>query len=164
LRTNNGNRVSQYFALRSDGWFYPARAIRALLVLAMLLACPLPQAMADAQDGKPVFTGDAALDASLQGINRRFHNKTRELIAVLSREYMLPRDSIDKLVSNQDFAPADVFLIVAVADLSGQPLATVSRVYLEHRAAGWAYVLEQLNIDVSSSDFEQLEEDAALYD
>jgi len=150
--------------LRSEGWFYPARAIRALLVLAMLLACPLPQAMADAQDGKPVFTGDTALDASLQGINRRFNNKTRELIAALSREYMFPRDSIDKLVSNQDFAPADVFLIVAVADLSGQPLETVSRVYQEHRAAGWAYVLEQLNIDVSSSDFEQLEEDAALYD
>ena len=130
----------------------------------MLLACPLTQALADVQEGKPVITGDAVLDTSLQGINRRFHNKTRDLIAALSRQYMFPPNSIDKLVSNQDFAPADVFLIVALADLSGQPLATVSHAYLEHRAAGWAYVLEQLDIDVSSSDFEQLVEDADLYD
>lgn len=139
---------------------YAVRALlRVMVALAVLLASPF-----DLAAGEAIISGDNVLDQSLHRINSRFRDNTSPLVSALAREYLLPENHIRNLMVGQHFTPADLFLMVAIADLSGQPVTLVSRAYLEHRTAGWPYVLEQLNIEPGSSDIEQLVEDAALYD
>ena len=113
---------------------------------------------------KSVITGDSILDGLLLKINTRFTDKTADLVSVLSREYLVPENKITNLLAAYEFTPADVFLTVAVADLTGQPVDIVSRAYLEHKSTGWSYVLEQLNILPATADYDQLIEDADMVD
>ena len=139
------------------------RSLRGFLAIAMVF---IPQLFV-IQAGfasENIITGDSILDASLQKINLRYENRPDKFIAALSKEYMLPANKINNLRAAYEFSLADVFLTVAITDITGQSIDIVSRAYIENKTAGWPYVLEQLGIDVASTEFDQIKEDADMYD
>ncbi len=108
-------------------------------------------------------TGNTELNAQLNKLNQQQQKKIKRFAAAISREYMLPQYNIDNMISNYHFTPADIFLTVAVSDLSGQPINIVSRAYMENKQLGWKFPLQQLNILSSPKQLKQLKQDAANF-
>lgn len=117
----------------------------------------------NATEKKPLNSGNEALDNSLLQINTKYSRKLKQFSQRISNEYMLPQYRLDNMVSNYQFDPADIFLTVEIADLSGQPLDIVSRAYMENKQQGWQFVLKQLNILSSPAQLKQLKQDAEHY-
>jgi len=107
-------------------------------------------------------TGDAELDAQLNKLNQQHQRKIKRFSSTISREYMLPKYNIENMVTNYHFTPADIFLTVAIADLTGQPINIVSRAFMEDKK-GWKFTLKQLNILSSPKQLKQLHQDAASF-
>ena len=114
----------------------PARSLHILLAIAMVF---IPQLFVihTGFASDDVITGDNILDASLQKMNLRYENRPDKFIAALSKEYMLPANKINNLRSTYEFSIADVFLTVAITDITGQSIDIVSRAYIENKTAGW---------------------------
>ncbi len=117
----------------------------------------------NATEKKPFNSGNKALDNSLLQINTKYSRKLKQFSQRISNEYMMPQYRLDNMVSNYQFGPADIFLTVEIADLSGQPLDIVSRAYMENKQQGWQFVLKQLNILSSPAQLKQLKQDAEHY-
>jgi len=107
-------------------------------------------------------TGDEALNAQLTKLNQQQQRKIKHFAAAISREYMLPDYDIENMIINYKFTPADIFLAVAIADLTGQPVNVVSRAFMEHNK-GWKFTLKQLNILSSPKQLKQLHRDVASF-
>ncbi len=133
------------------------KQIFSLLVL-FSLSCYL-----GATEKLPLNSGNKALDNTLLQINTKYSRKLKQFSQRISNEYMLPQYRLDNMISNYQFDPADIFLTVEIADLSGQPLDIVSRAYMENKQQGWRFVLKQLNILSSPAQLKQLKQDAEHY-
>ena len=133
------------------------KQIFSLLVL-FSLSCYL-----GATEKLPLNSGNKALDNTLLQINTKYSRRLKQFSQRISNEYMLPQYRLDNMISNYQFDPADIFLTVEIADLSGQPLDIVSRAYMENKQQGWRFVLKQLNILSSPAQLKQLKQDAEHY-
>lgn len=133
------------------------KQIFSLLVL-FSLSCYL-----GATEKLPLNSGNKALDNTLLQINTKYSRRLKQFSQRISNEYMLPQYRLDNMISNYQFDPADIFLTVEIADLSGQPLDIVSRAYMENKQQGWGFVLKQLNILSSPAQLKQLKQDAEHY-
>ena len=132
---------------------------RLIIAALMFLTAGVPSALA-----VDSVSGDPGLDTALHNIDARFQHAPDKLVTALSREYMVAKPDIINLREMHGFSPAYCFLVIAIADLSGQPVDMVARAWLEHQAQGWPYVLEQLGLPPGSSEFDQLLEDALLFE
>ncbi|MCW9012578.1 MAG: hypothetical protein OQL06_02250 [Gammaproteobacteria bacterium] len=105
-------------------------------------------------------TGDDNLDHALNALNKIVTSeKTDNFILQLEKEYRLPQVKIKKLFDAYNFTAAEVFMTIAISDLTGQPLNIITRAYIEHKTKGWVYVLDQLNLHPRSIEFKQIKSD-----
>ena len=133
-----------------------------MLRIVLILFCLLSQNSAYAEEKYDANTGDVELDAALHQMNTNVKNHINKYVSSLANEYQVPDIKIRDLIKLHKFTPADCFMTVAIADVTGQPVDMVSRAYLEHKAEGWGYITEQLRMGLGTDEFEQLKSDIEI--
>jgi len=108
-------------------------------------------------------SGDTELDEYLiaidKNINRRSKQKLSRFVDTVSEDFQIPAQKVEELFNHFDFNAPDVLMSVSVADVSGQPLKTISAVYYKNKDKGWKYVLHQMNVSKGSLFYKQIKED-----
>lgn len=101
--------------------------------------------------------GDSALEASLNQIGASAKLDLPGFTAEVSLQWGLPRAEVQAVVA-QGFQPAEVYLIAALAKLSGKTPTVVIDVYKRNRSKGWGFVARELGIKPGSKEFKALKD------
>ncbi|MCI5131087.1 MAG: hypothetical protein D3904_06075 [Candidatus Electrothrix sp. EH2] len=110
------------------------------------------------RDFRP-HTGDSEFDALLIELNRSGGGNIDQYLADLSYAFNIPGKKVDALLYRQGIQPADIFMILQTARLSGQPYRKLVRKFKNHKSKGWAGVVMSLGIKPRSRMFLLLKED-----
>jgi len=106
-------------------------------------------------------TGDAALDTVLQTINALFNDQPDYYAERLVYETRVQPVVVREYLVERNYAPADVYMMGTLAQLSGKSFADVARTYEANRGQGWGNVARQLGIKPGSAQFHQLKNGGA---
>lgn len=101
-------------------------------------------------------TGDAGLDTLLQAINALFNDQPDYYAERLVYETRVEPVIVREYLVERQYAPADVYMMGTLAQLSGKSFADVARTYEANRGQGWGNVARQLGIKPGSAQFHQL--------
>jgi hypothetical protein len=121
------------------------------IVLALVLALPA---------GAQVLSfglGDTALEASLNDIGASAKIDLPGFTAEVSLQWGTPQAQVQTVLS-QGYQPAEVYLVAALANLSGKPVALVVETYSKNKAKGWGFVAKELGIKPGSKEFKALKD------
>lgn len=121
-----------------------------LISMLSVFSAQANQGQAQAQ-GRPAHgfmpnTGDAGFDQFLVQVNTTAEVRIETYITDLSTAFHVPAQRINRLIHKQRMAPADVLLVLQVANMSGAPLKRVLQRYKQHRPKGWQAVLTSSEI------------------
>jgi len=110
-------------------------------------------------------SGDAELDDSLQlihkNINRKNKTKLSDFVDKVAEDFQVPVGKVEELFNIYEFKAPDVLMSVSVADVSGQPLQSISVLYAKNKEKGWKYTLKQMNIRKGTTVYNQIKKDVA---
>lgn len=129
-------------------------SMRKLLAIAILVAVGVGGAAAQSLS---FGLGDAALEASLNQIGASAKLDLPGFSAEVSLQWGLPRAEVQAVIA-QGFQPAEVYLIAALAKISGKAPAVVIDVYKKNRSKGWGFVARELGIKPGSKEFKALKD------
>ncbi|XOF33505.1 MAG: hypothetical protein ACL93V_16135 [Candidatus Electrothrix sp. YB6] len=110
------------------------------------------------RDFRP-HTGDREFDSLLIELNRTAGGRLDKYIVDLSSAFNIPREKVVYLIYTERMQPADVFMILQTARLSGRPYRKLVRRFKKHRREGWGAVVLSLGIKPGSRTFILLQED-----
>ena len=149
-----------------------------LLVLALALAAPYAHAQRhDRYDYEYAYdyaydyapsTGDATLDAVLEAINVLFADEPEYVVERIVYETQAPPVVVREYLVEHRYAPADVYMIGQLAQVSGRPFRDVAKRYDAGRVGaragaasartggGWGKVARDLGIKPGSAEFHAL--------
>ena len=119
-----------------------------LLALALAAACAAPAA---AQ-----YTGDPALDAVLETLNTLYYDEPDYYVEQIVYETRAQPVVVREYIVERRYAPADVYMIGELAQLSGKSFNDVAGLYDANRGQGWGAVARQLGIKPGSAQFHAL--------
>ena len=108
------------------------------------------------EDDYAPLTGDAGLDALLLSINTLFNDQPDYYAEQLVRETRAQPVVVHEYLVERRYAPADVYMIGELSQLSGKSFTDVARTYDANRGQGWGAVARQLGIKPGSAQFHQL--------
>ncbi|MCW5202753.1 hypothetical protein VU10_05935 [Desulfobulbus sp. US1] len=91
-------------------------------------------------------TGDAGFDQFLVRVNTTAEVRIETYITDLSTAFHVPAQRINRLIHKQRMAPADVLLVLQVANMSGAPLKRILQQYRQFRPKGWQAVFTSFHI------------------
>jgi hypothetical protein len=141
--------------------FRSAKPMRAPLLPALLATCLLAAASAQAQDAPAPMpaaqaqafafpwdprTGDAWIDAQLADINAYGARYRGAFVDELARYHAAPRELVEELVDQRNWAPGDVYYACALAQVVGRPCRAVADAWGQSHADGWAAVAAQVGV------------------
>lgn len=129
-------------------------SMRKLLAIAILVAVGVGGAAAQSLS---FGLGDAALEASLNQIGASAKLDLPGFSAEVSLQWGLTRAEVQAVIA-QGFQPAEVYLIAALAKISGKAPAVVIDVYKKNRSKGWGFVARELGIKPGSKEFKALKD------
>lgn len=158
--------------------FRSAKPTRVALLLVPLIACLLPAAFTHAQapDASapaaqaqaPAFafpwdprTGDAWIDAQLADINAYGARYRGAFVDELARYHAAPRELVEELVDQRNWAPGDVYYACALAQVVGRPCRAVADAWGQSHADGWAAVAGQVGVAQRPDAIARLKRDIA---
>src|SRR5690606_24881755 len=124
-----------------------ARARRALRA-ALLVACLLLPGAAFAQhafEWNP-RSGDAWIDAQLADINAYGSRYRGAFVDELVRYHAAPRDLVNELVDERNWAPGDVYYACTLAQVVGRPCRSLVEVWGQFHDEGWEAVAGKAGI------------------
>jgi hypothetical protein len=127
------------------------RSITALVGAALLMAAPWMPAQA-----LEIRTGSADLDATLASLNVEAHADLSAFRAEVSASFGVPRSRIDAMIVVDRMEPAEVYLALELASLSGRPIDVVMETYRAEREQGWGRIASELGIEPGSREFQAL--------
>lgn len=125
-----------------------------LLAIALAAACIAP---AQAQ-----YTGDPALDAVLATLDALYYDEPDYYVEQIVYETRAQPVIVREYIHERRYAPADVYLIGELAQLSGKSFADVAGRYEANRGQGWGAVARDLGIKPGSAQFHALKDGGAL--
>ena len=100
-------------------------------------------------------TDDKGFDHSLMQMNKKAGNGLDKYIADLSAAFNIPQEKISRMLNKERIQPADVFMILQTAKLSGQPYRELVPQFKKHRKKGWGTVIRSLGIQPGSGMLKQ---------
>ena len=144
------------------------KTIRAL-PLALALLAPAAHAQY-AYDYAPM-TGDPTLDAVLDTINLLFNDEPDYYVEQIVYETQAPPVYVREYIVERRYAPADVYMIGEMAQLSGRSFNDVAKLFDANRntlagqgeGRGWGAVARQLGIKPGSAQFHQLKNGTTVF-
>lgn len=121
------------------------------IVLLTLLISMLSVFSAQANQGRPgpgfmPDTGDVEFDQFLVRVNTAAEVRVETYITDLSTAFHVPGQRINRLIHKQRMAPADVLLVLQVANMNGAPLKRILERYRQFRPKGWRAVFTSFEI------------------
>lgn len=108
------------------------------------------------EDDYAPLTGDPALDAMLESINARFNDAPVYYAEQLAVDTRLQPTLLRNYLVERRYAPADVYMMAELAQLTGKSVGEVASVYSANRGQGWGAVARSLGIKPGSAQFHQL--------
>jgi hypothetical protein len=91
-------------------------------------------------------TGDMEFDQFLIQVNSAAEVKRDTYITELGTAFRIPAQRINRLIHEQRMAPADVLLVLQLANMSGAPLKRILQRYRQFRPKGWRAVFTSFEI------------------
>ena len=91
-------------------------------------------------------TGEVEFDQFLMRVNTTAEVRVETYITDLSTAFHVPAQRINRLIHKQQMAPADVLLVLQVANMSGAPLKRILEQYRQFRPKGWRAVFTSFDI------------------
>lgn len=124
------------------------------LALALAAACAAP---VQAQ-----YSGDPALDAVLATLDALYYDEPDYYVEQIVYETRAQPVIVREYLLERRYAPADVYMIGELAQLSGKSFADVAGVYEANRGQGWGAVARDLGIKPGSAQFHALKNGGSL--
>ena len=124
--------------------------------LALSLALLAPAAQAQYAYEYAPLTGDPALDAVLETINVLFNDEPDYYVEQIVYETQAPPVYVREYITERRYAPADVYMIGELSQVSGKSFGDVATVFDANRGQGWGAVARSLGIKPGSAQFHQL--------
>ena len=103
-------------------------------------------------------TGDVEFDATLGELNIEAEGNLPEFLNRLSIAYNIPEESLEPLISEEEMAPADVYMTAAIAEITETPLQEVVEEYKNNQGQGWGVIAKRLGIKPGSEEFHLLKQ------
>jgi hypothetical protein len=100
-------------------------------------------------------TGDKVLDNRLDAVNAYAEKDMDSFVTNISTTYHVDTETVQGML-NKGLTPADVYMTLRVAQLTGQPPAQVEKGYLHNKAKGWGVIAKSFGIKPGSKDFQSL--------
>ncbi|HVF35752.1 MAG TPA: hypothetical protein VND91_10560 [Candidatus Saccharimonadia bacterium] len=142
-----------------------------LLPLALALLAPAAQAQYGyeynydrdyAYDYAP-RSGDPTLDAVLTTINDLFGDEPDYYVEQIVYETRAPQRYVREYIVDRDYAPADVYMIGELSQLSGKSFTDVANTFDANRGRGWGVMAKELGIKPGSAQFHQLKNGTTVF-
>jgi hypothetical protein len=105
-------------------------------------------------------TGDKVLDSRLDAVNAYAEKDKDSFVTNLSTTYGVDKEKVEGML-NKGMTPADVYMTLRVAQVTGQPYGQVEKGYLYNKAKGWGVIAKSLGIKPGSEDFQSLKSGAS---
>ena len=135
-----------------------------MVIKSLVLFCLMTVSAMAAENYLP-NSGDKELDASLQLINQNYTRKNKKklshFVSVIAQEFQIPMSKVEELYNHYEMNSADVLMSISIADVSGEPLSSISGIYFKNKTKGWKYTLNRMNIMQGSITFNQIKKDMA---
>ena len=132
-----------------------------ILPLALALAAPAASAQY-AYDYLP-STGDSTLDAVLQTINALYNDEPDYYVDQIVYETRAQPVVVREYIVERHYAPADVYMIGELSQLSGRPFGYVAERFDANRGRGWGVIAKELGIKPGSTQFHQLKSGTTVF-
>lgn len=100
-------------------------------------------------------TGSIELNTDLNSINVEAKANLSVFKNDLYVEFNTKPDNVDYLFS-LNMQPAEVYLALSIAEISGKSTTEVAEVYKKNKSKGWGYIAKELGIKPGSSEFHEL--------
>lgn len=100
-------------------------------------------------------TGSVELNTDLNNINVEAKANLSIFKNDLYVEFNSKPNEVDYLFS-LNMQPAEVYLALSIAEISGKPTNEVAEVYKKNKSKGWGYIAKELGIKPGSSEFHEL--------
>lgn len=100
-------------------------------------------------------TGDKVLDTRLDAINTYAENNHDAFVSGISETYHVDKMQVEDMLQ-QGMTPADVYMTLRTAEVTGQPPEVVEKAYLSNPGKGWGVISKSLGINPGSEEFKSL--------
>ncbi len=101
-------------------------------------------------------TGDAWVDNWLDDVNRYGSRYRQPFVDEMVRYHGAPRELVDALLAERQWAPGDVYYACAIARIIGRPCRYVVDEWERDHAQGWGAVAQRLGITPGSAEFHRI--------
>jgi hypothetical protein len=103
-------------------------------------------------------TGDVEFDATLGDLNIEAEGNLSEFLSRLSISFNISEESLEPLIIEEEMTPADVYMTVAIAEITETPVNEVVEEYKNSQGQGWGVVAKRLGIKPGSKEFHLLKQ------
>jgi len=108
-------------------------------------------------------SGDPTLDAVLTTINELFGDEPDYYVEQIVHETRAPQRYVREYIVERDYAPADVYMIGELSQLSGRSFTDVASTFDANRGRGWGAMAKELGIKPGSAQFHQLKSGTTVF-
>lgn len=129
------------------------------LVITMLTFCVGLAFANDIAIGYSSKTGDIELDLGLQNLNIEAQADLEDFSTQLVLSYGVEKPVVRHLVTDLNMPPADAYMTIKTARISGEPIEKVVEVYQKNRQKGWGQIAKGMGIAPGSEKFKRLKDD-----
>jgi hypothetical protein len=132
-------------------------------ILPLALALAAPAASAQYAYNYVPSTGDSTLDAVLQTINALYNDEPDYYVDQIVYETRAQPVIVREYIVERRYAPADVYMIGELAQLSGRPFGYVAERFDANRGRGWGVIAKDLGIKPGSAQFHALKDGTTVF-
>jgi hypothetical protein len=100
-------------------------------------------------------TGDKVLDSRLDAINTYAEENHEAFVSGISETYNVDRMQVEGMLEG-GMTPADVYMMLRSAEVTGQSTEMVEKAYLSNPGKGWGVISKSLGIKPGSEEFKSL--------
>ena len=131
-------------------------AVKRIIPILAYLVCVLFVATSGMATSSLFDTGDKDLDGNLERLNLEAKADLEDFSQNISAQFDVERANIDAAMRIDKMEPAEVYIALELALISGKPLETVIIIHKDNMGKGWGVVAQALGIKPGSEDFKQL--------
>jgi hypothetical protein len=104
-------------------------------------------------------TGDKVLDSRLDAVNAYATRDKEAFLSGLGSAYHVDRSTLQSML-DEGMTPADVYMTLRVARITGQTPEQVGKAYLSNPGKGWGVISKSMGIKPGSDGFKSLKSGA----
>lgn len=108
-------------------------------------------------------TGDATLDTVLQTINALYNDEPDYYVDQIVYETRVEPVIVREYIVERRYAPADVYMIGELAQISGRSFDYVADRFDANRGRGWGVIAKELGIKPGSARFHALKDGTTVF-